>query len=372
MARQRDSGDPPPTASQNTASTGENPAHQPARSPHPPARGSVPPPATAPRTTTPPPGPYPPAQAAPTGPAPAPAPHTAGPFATAQPHLADPFATAQALSTGQAGSTAATAPPVTGTPLARPPGPHHPGRPPGDPPSPSAPDRTGPSGRTSRLRIGWHTVPRAALRGVALVPPTGAGLLLGRDQQQVPVPLRIFSPGSHRIVLVGGVRAAQLLIFRAFSIGARALVVTTEQRAWAGFGERATGQHNRLTVLGGEPTSLPPGTAQTPSLIVHDLGVTGPATAPPLGPWSTQLTVLRQLDRPGVAALQEAELTLLQRLGGDEATLAAATLRLDQQNGQLLPFMTDDMMALIGDGPARFVFLNQTGIELQYVGPPMR
>ncbi|WP_433829083.1 hypothetical protein ACQP2E_07115 [Actinoplanes sp. CA-015351] len=215
-------------------------------------------------------------------------------------------------------------------------------------------------------------MPRAGLRRITVTPATGAGLLLGRNQQQIPVPLKLFSPRPERVALVGGAWAAQLLIFRAFAVGARAIVVTTEQRAWSGFGERATGQYNRLTVLGGEPSSLPPGTAQTPSLIVYDLGVTGPAAAPPLGPWSTQLTVLRQLDRPGVAALQEAGLTLLQRLGGDEATLAAASLRLDQQNGQLLQFMTDDMIAVTGNGPDRFVFLNQTPLEQQYVGMPRR
>ncbi|MEU4691061.1 hypothetical protein [Actinoplanes sp. NPDC023714] len=199
-----------------------------------------------------------------------------------------------------------------------------------------------------------------------------AGLLLGHSRQQAPVHLKLFDPSPARLALIGGVWAAQLLIFRAFAIGARVMVVTTEQRAWSGFGERATGQYHRLTVLAGEPDTLPPGTPQTPALIVYDLGVTGPATAPPLGPWTTQLTVLRQLDRPGVATLQEAGMTLMQRLGGDEATLAAATLRLDQQNGRLLQFMTDDMVALVGDGPDRFVQLGQTDVEQQHLGLPRR
>ncbi|MEU8241472.1 hypothetical protein AB0C07_24765 [Actinoplanes missouriensis] len=276
----------------------------------------------------------------------------------------------------QPAQAAQSAPAVIASPTPRaaaaPRAPHRPGPPPEDPPAPYHPDHTGPSGRVSLLRIGWHAVPRAGLRRLTVWPATGAGLLLGRNQQQVPVPLKLFDSDPVRVALVGGVWAAQLLIFRAFAIGARAMVVTTEQRAWSGFGERATGQYQRLTVLGGEPDALPPGTAQTPSLIVYDLGVTGPATAPPLGPWTSTLTVLRQLDRPGVAALQEADLTLMQRLGGDESTLAAATLRLSQQNGQLLQFMTDDMVALVGGGPDRFVSLNQTGIEQQYLGPPRR
>jgi hypothetical protein len=272
----------------------------------------------------------------------------------------------------QATTARATAPAVTTAPLA----PHRPNQPPPEnPDSPEhrgPPDRTGPSGRTARLRIGWHAIPRSALRQVTAAPSTSAGLLLGRDQQQIPVPLKLFDPSPARLALIGGVWAAQLLIFRAFALGARALVVTTEQRAWSGFGERATGQYHRLTVLGGEPSDLPPGTAQTPSLIVYDLGMTGPVTAPPLGPWSAQLTVLRQLDRPGVPTLQEADLTLIQRLGGDEATSAAAALRLGQQNGHLLQFMTDDMLALIGNGPDQFVQLHQTGVERQILGTPRR
>ncbi|WP_328466849.1 hypothetical protein OHA21_47365 [Actinoplanes sp. NBC_00393] len=171
---------------------------------------------------------------------------------------------------------------------------------------------------------------------------------------------------------MGGVWAAQLLIFRAFSLGARAIVVTSEPQAWSGFGERATGQYNRLTVLSSDQGGFPPGTAQTPTLTVYDLGMTGPVTSPPLGPWHTQLTILRQLDKPGVAALQEAQLVLMQRLGGDEATLASATLRLRPQSGQFLEVLADDMIALIGDGMEQHLFLRQTGVEQQYVGLPRR
>ena len=245
---------------------------------------------------------------------------------------------------------------------------------PPDGPGPEQPaDRTGPSGRTGRLHVGWHTVARAELRRLTVTPPAGAGLILGRDRQNAPVPLPLFTPGPQHVALVGGVWAAQLLIFRAFSLGARVAVLTTEPGAWAGFGERATGQRHRLTVLAGEqPLTAPAGSAQAPVLAVYDLGVAGPVTAPALGAWHTRLTVLRQLDRPGLAALQDARFTLLQRLGGDETALACSALRLSQQSGQYLPVLADDMLALVGDGPDRYVFLGQTGVERQYVGPPRR
>lgn len=237
-------------------------------------------------------------------------------------------------------------------------------------PPPATGDHTGPSGRADRLRVGWHTIPRPGLRAVTLTPPAGSGLILGRDQQRVPVPLRLFGPDLIRAALVGGVWAAQLLIFRAFATGARVLVVTTDQRAWSGFGERATGQHHRLTVLGGEPGALPPGSAQSPSLIVYDTGEPGASGTPPGRGWSTRLTLLRRLDRAGVATLQEAALALIQRLDGDEASLAATALRLDQEDGRLLRFLTDDMVALATGGSLRFVSPHPTAVEQQHLGPP--
>ncbi len=231
--------------------------------------------------------------------------------------------------------------------------------------------RTGPSGRMARLHVGWHTVSRRGLASVS-VAPSAAGLVIGHDRQHAPVPVRLFAPEPVRLALVGGVWAAQLLIFRAFALGARVTVVTTEPTAWIGFGERATGQYNRLTVLSGEQGVSGVGTAHEPVLAVYDLRVTGPATAPALGPWRSQLTILRQLDRPGVPALQEAQLTLLQRLGGEEATLATSALRLRRHSGQFLQFMADDMMALISDGTDRYLSLAQTRVEHEHVGPPRR
>ena len=273
------------------------------------------------------------------------------------------------------------APAVTAAPLAAPTAltVSAPDRPENDGPPPSeinaragAETRTGPSGRMSRLHVGWHSISRSTLTRISVAPSAGAGLILGRDRQHTAVPLRLFTPEPVRVALVGGVWAAQLLIFRAFSLGARVTVVTTEPRAWAGFGERATGQYNRLRVLSGDQGAAMPGTAQMPTLTVYDLGMTGPAGTVALGPWRTQFTILRHLDRPGVPALQDAQLTLLQRLGGDEAALVSSALRLRPHSGQFLQFMADDMIALIDEGTDRYIFLAQTDAEQQHVGMPRR
>ncbi|MBW6436330.1 hypothetical protein KZ829_21560 [Actinoplanes hulinensis] len=232
--------------------------------------------------------------------------------------------------------------------------------------------RVRPSGRMHRLHAGRHTISRATLKRITVAPSTGAGLIIGRDRQHAAVPLRLFTPEPVRVTLVGGVWAAQLVVFRAFSMGARVTVVTDEPHAWAGFGERATGQHNRLRVLNGPPGPAGPGTPQAPMLTVYDLGMTGPAATTPLGPWRSQLTVLRQLDRSGVPALQDAQVVLLQRLGGDEAALVSSALRLRPHSSQFLQFMADDMMALIDEGTDRYLFLAQTEAEHREVGAPRR
>nr|MDT0659340.1 hypothetical protein [Micromonospora sp. DSM 115978] len=227
------------------------------------------------------------------------------------------------------------------------------------------------TGRLARLRIGSHTASRAALAQIR-VGSAGAGLILGADRQQLPVSVRFFRPEPTRIVLVGGVWAGQLFTFRALALGARVAVVTTDPYSWQSFGERATGQADRVTVLTAEQPLALTGTAHQPVLVIYDLGFVGGAAPPPLGPWQSQLTVLRQLDQGGVPALHDCDLVLLQRLAGGEAPLAADALRLPRPSAQFLQVMADDMIAIVGDGTERYVWFAQSEIERQYAGAPRR
>jgi hypothetical protein len=288
----------------------------------------------------------------------------------------EPGSAAYGAATAEPAARRLAAPAVIATPLAAPSAVTAVRQDDGNPPPAedgelSAEARTGPSGRMTRLHLGWHAVKRSTLASVSL-PSSGSGLVLGHDRQQIAVPIRLFAPEPVRIALVGGVWAAQLVIFRALALGARVAVITSEPAAWVGFGERATGQYNRLTVLSDDQAVPSAGTAQQPVLAVYDLREGRPVAAPALGPWRSQLTILRQLDRPGVPALQEAQMTLMQRLGGEEASLAASALRLRSHSGQFLQFMADDMMALVADGTDRYLSLSQTRTEHDQVGPPRR
>ncbi|MFI6761345.1 hypothetical protein ACIBF5_19630 [Micromonospora sp. NPDC050417] len=227
------------------------------------------------------------------------------------------------------------------------------------------------SGWLTRLRIGSHTASRTALTQLRIT-SAGSGMILGADRQQLPVSVRMFRPEPARVALVGGVWAGQLLTFRALALGARVAVVTTDPYAWHGFGERATGHGDRVAVLNAEQPLALTGSAHQPVLVIYDLGFVGGSAPPPLGPWQTQLTVLRQLSQSGVPAIQDCELVLLQRLSSVEATLAAEALRLPQPSTQFLQVMADDMLALVGDGAERYVWYAQTEVERQFVGGPRR
>jgi hypothetical protein len=232
-------------------------------------------------------------------------------------------------------------------------------------------DLPGMSSLLPRLRIGSHLASRQALAQLA-VPSAGTGLILGADRDRQQVPVRLFRPEATRTTLVGGVWAAHLVAFRALALGARVVALTVEPGAWQGLGERATGRGDRMGVVAGEQPIVVSGDAQQPILIIYDLGLAGPIAPAPLGPWQTQLVVLRRLEPPGVPAVQECNLALLQRVDGAEAALAGSALRLSPQSVRLLQVLEDDMLALLGGGADRYVWVNQTEIERQYTGPPRR
>jgi hypothetical protein len=226
-------------------------------------------------------------------------------------------------------------------------------------------------GRLPRLHVSSHLVSLAALAHLGMASP-GTGLILGADVDGRAVPVRFFRPEPTTVTLVGGLWAAQLVLFRALALGVRTVVMTGDPASWQGLGERATGQSGRVAVMHGERPMTLAATPQQPILMVYDLGLAGPSLAPVLGPWQTQLTVLRRLDEPGVPSVESCQMVMMQRLSVAEAALAASALRLTGQSAQLLQRMEDDMVALLGGGADRYVWLTQTGTERQFMGPPRR
>jgi hypothetical protein len=223
----------------------------------------------------------------------------------------------------------------------------------------------------ARLRIGSHAISRAALAQLSTAAP-GAGLILGADQQRAPVSVRFFRPEPTRVTLVGGSWAGQLIAFRALALGARVVVVTVEPAAWQGFAARVSGFGHKIAVLAAEQPLAFVGNPYQPALVIYDLGLAGPTAPPALGPWQTQLTVLRRLDPSGVPALQVCQLSILQRLTAAETAVAENVLRLPHHNLRFLQTMADDMLAAVDDGADRYLWISQTSVEQGLAGAPRR
>jgi hypothetical protein len=225
-----------------------------------------------------------------------------------------------------------------------------------------------PSRRLARLRIGSHVATPAAL-DLMTAPSPGAGLLVGADRDRAPVLVRLFRPEPTEVVLVGGVWAARLLAFRVLAQGAAVFTVTPQPAPWDGLGAHAVGHHERVHLSTVEPARLAPAAPHQPVLVIRD--TTGGSRAP-LGPWQTRLTVVRQLDHNTMTALPTADLTIMQRLAADEAQLASYSLRMSAQSTQLVQLLEPEMVALMGGGANRYVWLNLTGVERQLLGAPQR
>ncbi|MFB9663006.1 hypothetical protein ACFQS3_17670 [Glycomyces mayteni] len=200
-----------------------------------------------------------------------------------------------------------------------------------------------------------------------------AGLVIGRDAEQVPVVAPFFRPEETRINLIGGVYLARLLVFRALAIGTRVAVCTTRPQEWNGLGETATGRNDRLAVLHGDQPVTVEASQHSPALYVYDVGERGSQTKPVLGPWRTQLTVLPRLTNFADALTGEAHMTVLQRLTAEEAQIARSAIRVNQEVLQWLQMLHDDMIAMLRKGQKeRYLWCAPTSIESQMFGAPMR
>jgi len=222
-----------------------------------------------------------------------------------------------------------------------------------------------------RLRAGLHGVSPGALQQIE-IPGMSSGLLLGRDGNKAPVLVRMFRDEPTRLSLIGGLWAARVTVFRALALGARVVVFTAQPSEWQGYGRWATGRDDRVAVMRGERPVTVGATATSPALLLYDVGPSGAQQPPALGPWQTQLTVLRQLTAYGFPSVQASNMVFLQRLASGEAYAAASVLRLSSETVNLLQVMRDDMMAVLGGQADRYLWLNPTEVENQQFGAARR
>ncbi|MET8838261.1 type VII secretion protein EccE [Micromonospora sp. NPDC004540] len=194
-----------------------------------------------------------------------------------------------------------------------------------------------------------------------------SGLMVGANRHGGAVTVRLFRPATTRLLLVGGVRAAQLLTLRALALGARVAVQTTRPRAWEPF---VRGVGAVPLVPPGRPVGGPPGSPLRPLLLVLDAGPVS-AEAGPAAAWQSVLVVRDELTPADTAALARADLAILQPLDQGEAALAGAALGLGG-SAEWLTRIRDDMVAVVNRRALRWALLSPTPIESQLVGRPAR
>jgi type VII secretion protein EccE len=213
-------------------------------------------------------------------------------------------------------------------------------------------------------------MPGGALDGTELtIGP--AGLMAGRNRNGEPVVARLFRPEQTRVLVVGGVRCAQLLTLRAMALGARVVVQTARPQAWEPFvrGAAVPGESIAL-VPPGRPMEIAAGTALQPLLVVVDVGPVGADSRP--GPsWQATLVVRDDFGPADVDVAARADLLVLQPLRPDEANLVGAAIGLGE-TAEWLTRIRPDMVGLVNRRAVRWATLAQTPIETQLIGPPGR
>ncbi|MFG1883793.1 type VII secretion protein EccE [Micromonospora sp. NPDC049102] len=198
-----------------------------------------------------------------------------------------------------------------------------------------------------------------------------AGMVVGTNRHGGAVTVRLFRPESTRVLLVGGVRAAQLVALRAMALGALVVVQTTRPRSWEPFVRGVGAPGGTIPLIPpGRPVAESVGTALRPLLLVVDAGPVPVETEP--GPaWRSTLVVRDELTPADVDTLSRADLAVLQPLHPAEAALAGSALGLGP-SADWLTRSRDDMVAVVNRRALRWALLSPTPIEAQLIGRPAR
>ncbi|MGI5211560.1 type VII secretion protein EccE [Plantactinospora sp. CA-290183] len=203
------------------------------------------------------------------------------------------------------------------------------------------------------------------------LPIGSAGLMIGANRHGSAVVARLFRAETTRVVLIGGVRAAQLVALRAMALGARIVVQTARPRAWEPFVRGASAPGETIAVIPpGRPVGGPPGTQLHPLLVVVDVGPVAADTQPGPG-WQASLVVRDELAAVDVDVVSRADLVVLQPLRPNEAQLAGMALGLGD-SAEWLTRIREDMVGVINRRVLRWALLSATPIESQLIGPPGR
>lgn len=215
-------------------------------------------------------------------------------------------------------------------------------------------------------RLGSHLGAAEAVDTLALR-TEGAGVVIGSDRYGAPLALRLFRAEPTSAVLVGSVRLAQLLTFRALAVGASVVVQSGRPGEWGTFARLVSPTDDVLELV---PPGTPDdraGTPQHPRLLVSDTGPSvSDADDDPVA-WSATMTVREELTAWDVEPLARADIALLQPLTPAEATLAAATLNVRDVE-RSLSRLRRDLVTIVSHGTVKWAQVVPTPTEGQLIG----
>jgi hypothetical protein len=187
--------------------------------------------------------------------------------------------------------------------------------------------------------------------------------------------VRLFRPEPTRAMMLGGVRAAQVLALRALALNAQVTVQTVRPRAWEPFLRAVSLPTGAVAVVPpGSPAPPAPAGPLVPQLVVVDAAVAAPA-APPAA-WRATLVLREEASAADVTELSRADLVILQSLRPDEAALVGTALGLDASRDWLSRIRAD-MVGVVsrsgaGRSAVRWAVLSTTDIERHVIDAPER
>lgn len=219
---------------------------------------------------------------------------------------------------------------------------------------------------SDRSKVAPHLAPAAVLADLTLT-VAGDGLMVGRTREGGPVTLRVLRPEPTRLLLVGNLPMAQLMVFRLVALGVQVIVQSLRPQEWATFVHRTgIGPHLLIPAPPGQPIQVAP--AGRSRAVVIDVGPVTGDFLQPVPPDVPALVVRHEVSAFDADLLTGVDAAIMQQLTPAEAAVVAPTIGLTEIE-QWLTQLRPSMVAVLSRRTVRWVMLGPTSVEAKVVGP---
>ena len=198
---------------------------------------------------------------------------------------------------------------------------------------------------------------------------TSSGLVLGSTDDGSPFTLDLFRARPTRVVSVGGVYLATLLVVRAVLAGARVVVLTHRDAAWKHLADTA-GIPESVLSTGMPGAELPRAEVRSPVLVVHDTGSVPHEQASAPVQWRPVLHVLPGVHPAAVSLLTGADALILQPMDSRQAEQLGRLIDLRPAVVAEIEELDRTELAVLVKGTGYRITLSSTADEIDILGPP--